>query len=59
MFSLEAFDNKEYYYATIKDDEGYLLEYEIMDYNRGDSMEGAKSFCYAEYDKIISSVKFK
>ena len=57
-FSVDGGDNKEYYYATIKDDKGYLLEYEIRDYNRGDSMEGTKSFCYAEYDNSISSVRF-
>ena len=58
-FGVDGGNNKEYYYATIKDDKGYLLKYEISDYLRGDSNKDRDSFCYTEYDKIISSVRFK
>ena len=58
-FGVDGGNNKEYYYATIKDEKGYLLKYEISDYLRGDSNKDRDSFCYTEYDKIISSVRFK
>ena len=47
-----------YYYAIIKNDKGYVLEYEINDYLRGDT-DKKDNFCYVSYDKIISSVKLK
>ena len=49
--------NINYYYATVKNDRGYILNYEINDYSYGDSLSGDK-FCDTEYDKVISSVRF-
>lgn len=46
----------EYIYATLKDDIIYELNYDIDDYANGD---GTSNFCANEYDKIISTVKFK
>ena len=46
----------EYIYATLKDDNIYELKYDINDYVNGD---GTSNFCANEYDKIISTVKFK
>lgn len=51
-------DNISYYYATIKNDKGYVLEYEVNDYLRGDT-DKRDNFCYVSYDKIISSVRLK
>lgn len=48
-----------YYYATIKGDTGYVLEYDINDYNNGDYNKDDYNLCYMEYDRIISSVRFK
>lgn len=47
-----------YYYVTIYNDVGYELEYNISDYLRGDG-NSSNGLCYREYDRIISSVKFK
>ena len=60
-YSLTVEHNNEisYYYATVKDDNGYLLEYKIRDYNNGDYGNSKENFCYVEYDRIISSISFK
>lgn len=57
--SVDSDGKKSYYYATIKSDKVYELEYDISDYKRGDRTEDESNFCYSEYDKIISSVKLK
>ena len=57
--SVDSGDKKTYYYATIKNDKVYELEYDISDYKRGDRTEDESNFCYSEYDKVISSVKLK
>lgn len=54
--SKEKNEDIEYIYATIKDNIVYELEYEITDYAKGD---GTSSFCSSQYDKVISSIKFK
>ena len=46
-----------YYYATVKDDNGYYFEYEIRDYYHGDY--GSNNFCDASYGEVVSSVKLK
>ena len=57
--SVDSDGKKTYYYATIKNDKVYELEYDISDYKRGDRTEDESNFCYSEYDKVISSVKLK
>ncbi|MBQ6494505.1 MAG: hypothetical protein IJI49_00725 [Bacilli bacterium] len=54
---VDSGDKISYYYATVKDDVGYELEYSISDYMRGDSNSSNK-VCYSEYDRVISSIKF-
>ena len=54
--SKEKDNNIEYIYATKKDDIIYILNYEMSDYANGD---GSSTFCISQYDKVISSVKFK
>ena len=48
-----------YYYAVVKEDKGYFLEYEISDYYHGDYSNGENNFCKASYGEIISSVRLK
>ncbi len=52
-------DNKNgvsYYYSTIWNGTGYKIEYSIRNYGLDNNRN---SFCYMEYDEVISSVKFK
>ena len=48
-----------YYYAIVKDDKGYCLEYTIRDYYHGDYSGNENNFCKASYGEVISSVKLK
>ena len=48
-----------YYYAIVKDDKGYYLEYAIRDYYHGDYSGNENNFCKASYGEVISSVKLK
>ena len=56
FFSIEKNNNISYYYATIKDDRAYELEYEIYDYSKG---EVESNYCTQQKDEIIASVKLK
>lgn len=47
-----------YYYAIVKDDKGYYLEYEINDY-LDDYNDNENNFCKASYGEVISSIKLK
>lgn len=58
-FNRKSGGNSSYYYAIVKDDKGYYIEYEMRDYYHGDYSNGENNFCKASYDKIISSVKLK
>ena len=51
--------NISYYYAIVKEDKGYYLEYTIRDDKNGDYGNGENNFCKASYGEIISSVKLK
>ncbi len=48
-----------YYYAIVKGDKGYYLEYEIRDSYHGDYSDNENNFCKASYGEVISSVKLK
>lgn len=48
-----------YYYATVKDNIGYYMEYVIRDYYHGDYSNDENNYCMVSYDKVISSVKLK
>ena len=56
-FSKKNSDGVSYYYATVRDDKGYYLEYEIRNYHHGDY--SGNNFCNASYGEVISSVKLK
>ena len=58
-FNRKSGGNISYYYAIVKNDKGYYIEYEMRDYYHGDYSNGENNFCKASYDKIISSVKLK
>ena len=58
-FSRKNSNGISYYYAIVKKDKGYFLEYEISDYYHGDYSNGENNFCKASYDEIISSVRLK
>ena len=58
-FSSKNRGNISYYYAIVKEDKGYYLEYTIRDDKNGDYSNGENNFCKASYGEIISSVKLK
>ena len=58
-FNRKSRGNISYYYAIVKEDKGYFIEYEIRDYYHGDYSNGENNFCKISFDKIISSVKLK
>ena len=58
-FSRKNSNGISYYYAIVKGDKGYFLEYEISDYYHGDYSNGENNFCKASYGEIISSVRLK
>lgn len=57
-FSKKNRGDVSYYYAIVKDNKGYYMEYSIRDYLNGDYSEN-NNFCMASYGEIISSVKLK
>ena len=58
-FSSKNRGNISYYYAIVKEDKGYYLEYTIRDDKNGDYSNGENNFCKASYGEVISSVKLK
>ena len=58
-FSSKNRGNISYYYAIVKEDKGYYLEYTIRDDKNGDYGNGENNFCKVSYGEIISSVTLK
>ena len=55
-FSVENNNRITNYYATIKEDRAYEIEYEIYDYSKG---EVENNYCTQQKDEIIATVKLK
>jgi len=51
--------NITYNYVTVKNDNRYILDYRIWDYDHGDYGEDIDNFCFEALDEIVASLEIK